>query len=68
MINVIFMVLSCIGLAGLAILGYALFTVLIADRLTNTDGESYLVAWGLGGLLFTALVVVVYVKFYLPGW
>ncbi len=68
MINVIFMVLSCIGLAGLAILGYALFTVLIADRLTSTDGESYLVAWGLGGLLFTALVVVVYIKFYLSGW
>ena len=68
MINVIFMALSCIGLAGLAILGYALFTVLIADRLTITDEESYLVAWGLGGLLFTALVIVVYIKFYLPGW
>lgn len=68
MINVIFMTLSCIGLAGLAILGYALFTVLIADRLTITAEDSYLAAWGLGGLLFTALVVVVYIKFYLPGW
>ena len=68
MINIIFMVLSCIGLAGLAILVYALFTVPIAERLTVTNEEAYLVAWGLGGLLFTALVVVVYVKFYLPGW
>lgn len=68
MSNVIFMVLSCIGLAGLAILGYAIFTVPIANRLTITDEESYLVAWGLGGLLFTALVIVVYIKFYLSGW
>lgn len=68
MINVIFMALSCIRLAGLAFMGYAIFTVLIASRLTITDEESYLVAWGLGGLLFTALVIVVYIKFYLPGW
>ena len=68
MINVILMVLSCIGLAGLAFLGYVLFTVPIADRLTITAEDSYLVAWGLGGLLFTVLAVVVYIKFYLPGW